>query len=107
MKLQNERALQDEYYCELTTKLDELAGITEKSPGYDFGFRHYILAEQKDKEQYGGYAIRIPGGTLGTVSIDNDDVITEVFVDTNYVVKTYVKDVNEQLKQFIGQKLEF
>lgn len=29
MKLQNKRALQDEYYCELTTKLDELAGITE------------------------------------------------------------------------------
>lgn len=44
---------------------------------------------------------------MGTVSVDNDDIITEVFVDTNYVVKTYVKDVNEQLKQFIGQKLEF
>lgn len=38
---------------------------------------------------------------------DENNIIRKIVVDTKYVVKTYPSDVNEQLKKFIGEKLEF
>lgn len=52
-------------------------------------------------------AIRIPGGTLGGIWYDENNIIRKIVVDTKYVVKTYPSDVNEQLKKFVGEKLEF
>lgn len=52
-------------------------------------------------------AIRIPCGTLGGIWYDENNIIRKIVVDTKYVVKTYPSDVNEQLKKFIGEKLEF
>lgn len=52
-------------------------------------------------------AIRIPGGTLGGIWYDENNIINKIFVDIKYVVKTYPSDVNEQLKKFVGEKLEF
>lgn len=42
---------------------------------------------------------------LGMGSLSN--IIRKIVVDTKYVVKTYPSDVNEQLKKFVGEKLEF
>ena len=33
-------------------------------------------------------------------------VVTKIHVCTDYVVKTYPDDVNEQLQKFVGQKIE-
>jgi len=93
--------VRDEYFCELTRELDSLAGIKRERL-----WKHYILADNgfiKDRR----LPIRIPGGTVGGISIDDDYVITDLIVDTNYVVKTYPKDINEILKKYIGYKLVF
>ncbi len=50
--------------------------------------------------------IRIPGGTLGSIEYDENKIITRIHVCTDYVVKTYPDNVNEQLQKFIGQKIE-
>ena len=76
----------NEYYCEITTQLDKLAGLDP-----DGHWKHYVLYDYED----GCLPIRIPGGTLGSIH-----------VCTDYVVKTYPDDVNEQLQKFIGQKIE-
>lgn len=91
-----------EYFCEITDELDKLAGIKTRAGS---GWRHYILADNfciKNSR----LAIRIPGGTVGSITIDNENVITGILVDTNYVVKTYQLDVNEKLKKFIGCKID-
>lgn len=90
----------EEYFCELTSELDRLSNINPNS------FRkHYILASNSCRKNR-CLAIRVPGGTLGNLEYDDNDIITKVFVDTNYVVKTYPDDVNEQVQKFIGQKIE-
>lgn len=90
-----------EYICELTSELDKLANIDPN------GLRkHYILADNFCTEDK-CLAIRVPGGTLGELEYNDDYIITRVFVDTDYVVKTYPIDVNEQIKKFVGQKIEF
>ena len=93
----------DEYECELTRELDRLSGIDTKE--YYEHFSHYILTDRLSKKDK-CYPVRVPGGTVGGVWVDDDNVITKIVIDTNYVVKTYPEDVNEQMKKFIGQKIE-
>lgn len=87
----------NEYYCGITTELDKLAGIDPNGH-----WKHYVLCDYED----GCLPIRIPGGTLGTIEYDENKIITKIHVCTDYVVKTYPDDVNEQLQKFIGQKIE-
>ena len=87
----------NEYYCEITIELDKLAGLDPNGH-----WKHYVLCDYED----GSLPIRIPGGTLGSIEYDENKVITKIHVCTDYVVKTYSDDVNEQLKKFIGQKIE-
>lgn len=91
----------NEYFCDITSELDKLAGINS-SPHR----KHYVLA---DNYCIGNKClpIRIPGGTLGEIAFDDDNTITRICVDTDYVVKTYPADVNENIQKFIGQKIEF
>lgn len=89
-----------EYFCDITYELDRLANIKP-----DTHRKHYVLNDYVNDEHC--LPIRIPGGTLGGVWLDDDNVITKIHVDTNYVVKNYPADVNEHLKKFIGQKIEF
>ena len=65
-------------------------------------WKHYVLCDYENS----CLPIRIPGGTLGSIEYDENKVITKIHVCTDYVVKTYPDDVNEQLKKFIGQKIE-
>lgn len=89
-----------EYFCDITSELDKLAGINS-----DNIWKHYVLADKYCINEK-CLAIRIPGGTLGGIWFDDNNVITKIKVDKNYVVKTYPSDVNEQIQKFVGQKIE-
>lgn len=68
--------------------------------------RHYILATNSYKKDH-LYAIRIPGGTVGDIETDNNDIILNLTIDVNYVVRTYPKNINEIIQKYIGEKIEF
>lgn len=87
----------NEYYCEITTELDKLARLDPNGH-----WKHYVLCDYENS----CLPIRIPGGTLGSIEYDENKVITKIHVCTDYVVKTYPYDVNEQLQKFIGQEIE-
>lgn len=92
----------DEYVCQLTERLDEIAGIGIKINRI---FKHYILLDSSYiKERQ--LPIRVPGGTVGCIKLSKDFEITRIIIDTDYVIKTYPENVEEQLKEFIGTKIE-
>lgn len=96
----------DEYVCELTEELDILSGLNKRG-SYRYGYKHYVYATDSDKKEH-YYAIRVPGGTLGDIVTDNDDYIIDVVIDIDYVIKTYLNNVNEIIKKkYIGKKIEF
>ena len=52
-------------------------------------------------------AIRIPGDTVGGIELDDNNVIKEIKVNTNYVVDTYPDNVEEIINnEFVGFKVE-
>lgn len=105
MKLSNRReSLKTEFRCELTKELDSLAKLSEEHY-YDM-FYHYILADDYCKKEK-CLAIRVPGGTVGGIWIDDNNAITKIVVDTEYVVKTYPNNVNELIQKFVGEVIEY
>lgn len=94
----------NEYRCELTRELDSLAQLIDKD-SYEL-FYHYIVADNWCKKE-NILAIRVPGGTVGGIYIDDDNVITKIIIDTDYVVKTYPSDVNELIQKFVGEVIEY
>lgn len=95
-------ALETEYYCDLTRELDCVAGIE----GIHKWYKHYILGNDWCKDNK-CLAIRIPGGTVGGIRIDDNNIINEIKIDTNYVIKTYPENVNELMKKYIGMEIKF
>lgn len=91
----------NEYYSELTKELDGLARFAPDSLR-----RHYILTD-KVLDTRKCLFIRIPGGTVGNIEYDENNIITDIRIDTNYIVRTYPDDVNEHMKKYIGQHIEF
>lgn len=89
-----------EFFCELTKELDKLSGINEESR-----IKHYVLADDYCKSQ-GCLPIRIPGGTVGGIYF-KDDVITEIVIDTDYVIKTYPENVNELIQKYVGETIKW
>lgn len=86
--------------CELTDLLDTEAKLTKFTV-----FKHYIMIDDMSlKERC--LPIRVPGGTVGGIWIDENNVITKISIDTNYVVKTYPNNINEIVQKFIGQTIE-
>lgn len=105
MKLDNNKEWSvNEYRCEITTELDSLSKLTE-SDHYDF-FHHYILADDYCKSVK-CLAIRVPGGTVGGIWIDENNMITKIFVDTEYVIKAYPNNVNELIQKYVGEIIEW
>jgi len=93
------RTLMEEFYCDLTRDLDILAGFKKDSI-----FKHYVLIDDSYiKEKV--FPIRIPGGTVGAMHFDENNVITNILIDTTYVVRTYPDNVNEYIcNKYIGRK---
>lgn len=104
MKLKLRNNYGQEYRCALTKDLDDLSGISKRQ-NFD-AFHHYILVDEYCKKEK-CLAIRVPGGTVGGIWIDDNNVITKIVVDINYVVKTYPNNINELLQKFIGEVIEW
>ena len=49
--------------------------------------------------------IRVPGGTVGSIFLDDDHNIKEIFIDPNDVVKSYPANINKQVRKFIGERM--
>lgn len=90
--------------CELTKELDSLAKLTDKE-FYDV-FYHYIVVDNWCKKNK-CLAIRVPGGTVGGIRLDDNNVITKIELDTEYVVKTYPDNVNELVQKYVGTHIEY
>lgn len=104
-KYKNENT--DEYYCELTTDLDKLAGLDKEEwySEFDSCRKHYVVIDALKEKNI--IAIRIPGGTLGGIYYDNNNVITNIKIDTGYIVKTYPSNVEDIINEkYIGKKLD-
>lgn len=106
MKLELTKGYGDmrEYQCELTRELDKLSGIDKEE--YYYIYFHYMLRD-KWHDDNKCFSIRVPGGTLGIVRYDDDFKIISLEVDTDYVVETYPRNVNELIQKYIGVKIEF
>ena len=104
VKLSGGLITSEEYVCELTEELDRLAGI-HQSEDNDWFYHYLYVYKQAITDR--NIPIRVPGGTIGGIKLDEDFSITKIVIDTDYVIRTYPADVNEQVKRFIGQKLEF
>lgn len=105
MKLYNSIGyLKNQYTCELTKELDALSNLIE-SKHYEY-FYHYILADElcRNKKYL---TIRVPGCTVGSIIIDDNDKIVRINIDTNSLIKTYPENINELVKKFIGKVIKF
>lgn len=92
-----------EYVCKITSELDDLAHFDEDTNLWPM--RHYVLmCEHAIKNDC--LPIRVPGGTVGGIWYDDNHAITKIFIDTDYVVKTYPENVNEILQKYVGKKIE-
>lgn len=100
MKLDKE-CLKDRYRCKLTKELDSLAKLSESKYFY-----HYIVADNWCKKEK-CLAVRVPGGTVGGVWIDDNNVITKIVIDTTYTVKTYPDNINDVIQKFVGEVIEY
>lgn len=92
-----------QYYCNLTDRLDQLAGFDTKEYPY---YEHYLMDVGKQNDTY-EYYIRVPGGTVGSIYTDKDNKIIKISIDKDYVVKTYPDNLDEKLQKYIGKKIEF
>ena len=95
-------SLYDYGKCIITTELDKMSGL---NPADNYGFCHYLMFSDADLNDH-LISIRVPGGTVGAIEFDKDYIITNVYVDTNYVIQSYWRHVNKHLKKYIGMKLE-
>lgn len=91
-----------EFYCDLTEELDKCAGFDTKK------YRHYkhYLVDYRDKN-FDCISIRVPGGTVGGIWVDYHNVIVNIKIDRNYVVKTYSDELDAIIEKYIGKKIEF
>ena len=91
------------FRCDLTYALDD-AAMLDELPCYDL-HHHYILIDRIAlKEKI--LPIRVPGGTVGAIFIDEHNKIIMIQIDRDYVVKTYPPNTNEIIAKFIGQTIE-
>lgn len=106
MKLQNKagKGILSEYLCELTTELDKLAKLDNSDDVFKL-FHYIIINNIGIKEKC--FAIRVYGGTVGGIWFDDNNIITKIYIDTDYVIKSYPANINETIQKYIGKKLEW
>ncbi len=96
-----------DYNCVITEDLDIMSDRRNAKEWE----KHYIYIETGDLQSFYNHkpfdlAIRVPGGTVGTISLDENAIITAIHVDTNYVVTNYWRHVNKHLQKYVGGKVE-
>lgn len=102
IKIEVDPIFNDKYVCDITRDLDQMSNLN--TSGDDL-FHHYIQYDHIDLCN-NMVAIRVPGGTLGYIKYDSDFIIIEISIDTNYVVKTYFRNVNKAInRKYVGSKL--
>ncbi len=52
------------------------------------------------------YAIRVPGGTVGEIRVDETNKVVGIVIDTGYVVKTYPENINVLLQEYVGEEIK-
>ena len=103
LKHKKGKGVLSEYLSELTTELDNLAKLDN---GKEFHLFHYIVLDDYSiKEKC--LPIRVYGGTVGAIWFDDNNIITKIFIDVNYVVKSYPSNVNEIVQKYVGQNIEW
>ncbi len=95
-----------DYNCVITEDLDIMSDRRNAKEWE----KHYIYIETGDLQSFYNHkpfdlAIRVPGGTVGTISLDENAIITAIHVDTNYVVTNYWRHVNKHLQKYVGGKV--
>ena len=93
-----------EYLCEITDELDKSSGLGRKEEGWSN--YHYIVVDNYGIKNR-CLAIRVHGGTVGALYFDENNIIIKIEIDTNYVVKTYSKDVQNIVNKFVGTKIGY
>ena len=107
MKLQQCISKCQKYRCDLTKELDKISNISKQHYyGMSYHYYHYILVDDWCKNEK-CLAIRVPGGTVGGIYFDDNNIIVRIVIDTNYVVKTYPANVNELIQSFVGEVIEW
>ena len=91
------------YYCKFTEELDRCAGFDTREYPY---YKHYLL-DYSHTDGFHNYPIRVPGGTVGGVWVDDHNVIVNIKIDRNYVVKTYSDEMDAIIEKYIGKKIKF
>ena len=92
-----------QYYCKFTEELDRCAGFDTREYPY---YKHYLL-DYMDRDRFHNFPIRVPGGTVGGILVDDHNVITNIKIDRNYVVKTYSDELDAIIEKYIGKKIKF
>ena len=92
-----------QYYCKFTEELDRCAGFDTREYPY---YKHYLL-DYRHTDVFYNYPIRVPGGTIGGIWVDDHNVIVNIKIDRNYVVKTYSDELDTIIEKYIGKKIEF
>lgn len=101
MKLEQYK-MRNNFVCSLTQELDALAKFDDESL-----YKHYIIMVDDYFKKENVIPIRVPGGTVGGIYVDDNLVINKVIVDTTYVVKTYPANINDIVTKYVGERLEF
>ena len=88
------------YYCTITDYLDKLVGMHSVFGG------HYIVVDERGIENQ-WLEIMVPGRcTVGELFIDKEKRIAEIHIKVPNACFVYKKNPNEELKQYIGEKVE-
>lgn len=45
--------------------------------------------------------------TVGGIHFDDNNIITQIVIDTNYVVKTYPSNIKELIQKYVGEVIEW
>lgn len=93
-----------EYYCDITRKLDELCGYTDKCSRY----KNYIYDTRNSRCDC--LAIRIPGRTTGSIELNANNEIVKISFCEDVVGEDkpywYPSNVEQEMEQYTGISLE-
>lgn len=102
----HEKSLLKEYTCEITEFIDMyvIAGLPLCNKHTTC--RHYIL-DTRDMYDNHTLAIRFPGFTLGSITIDDNNVILNISLDNKREVENHYNSdkIRELNEKYVGCKL--